>query len=204
MGGNGATAGFGGALCTSGVEPGRPPDAETRRAPIAPFLEQPTPAGWNNDKPNSVSQGALPLRTTPPGRTTISLPRVRREAKPTALSPGLAGARCDYYPAPARDRCRSPSGQAARRLFCLAPHGVFRAPAFARRAVSSYLAFSPLPRCWGGSFSVTLSVAGGLRPRCPRVVRGMAPCGVRTFLWRASSPNKHPVRQRSSVAPPSI
>ena len=30
-------------------------------------------------------------------------------------------------------------------LFCLAPHGVFRAPALARRAVGSYPAFSPLP-----------------------------------------------------------
>jgi hypothetical protein len=30
-------------------------------------------------------------------------------------------------------------------LFCLAPHGVFPASALARRAVSSYLAFSPLP-----------------------------------------------------------
>jgi hypothetical protein len=30
-------------------------------------------------------------------------------------------------------------------LFCLAPHGVFRASRIAPRAVSSYLAFSPLP-----------------------------------------------------------
>lgn len=72
-------------------------------------------------------------------------------------------------------------------LLCLAPHGVFRAPALARRAVGSYPAFSPLPapRC---------RVAGGLifcdtfrRPRLgprgrPRVLRGMSPCGVRTFL----------------------
>ncbi len=30
-------------------------------------------------------------------------------------------------------------------LFCLAPHGVYRAPSIALGAVSSYLAFSPLP-----------------------------------------------------------
>src|SRR5262249_33406055 len=34
---------------------------------------------------------------------------------------------------------------AALPLFCLAPHGVFRASQIAPRAVSSYLAFSPLP-----------------------------------------------------------
>src|SRR5213594_2288461 len=37
------------------------------------------------------------------------------------------------------------SGPAALPLFCLAPHGVFRASRIASRAVSSYLAFSPLP-----------------------------------------------------------
>src|SRR6478752_6890049 len=36
-------------------------------------------------------------------------------------------------------------GPAALPLFCLAPHGVFHASRIAPRAVSSYLAFSPLP-----------------------------------------------------------
>src|SRR6266481_4438817 len=36
-------------------------------------------------------------------------------------------------------------GPAALPLFCLAPHGVFRASRIAPRAVSSYIAFSPLP-----------------------------------------------------------
>ena len=71
-------------------------------------------------------------------------------------------------------------------LFCLAPHGVFRASRITPRAVSSYLAFSTLPelRCQrtGGVFSVTLSVNARLRERCPRVFRGMLPYGVRTFL----------------------
>src|SRR3954465_14872872 len=80
-------------------------------------------------------------------------------------------------------------GPAALPLFCLAPHGVFRASRIASRAVSSYLAFSTLPdlRCQrtGGVFSVTLSVNPGFRPGCPRVLRGMLPYGVRTFLSRA-------------------
>src|SRR5207244_2182017 len=37
------------------------------------------------------------------------------------------------------------SGPAVLPLFCLAPHGVFRASQITLRAVSSYLAFSPLP-----------------------------------------------------------
>src|SRR5215467_3378392 len=37
------------------------------------------------------------------------------------------------------------NGPAALPLFCLAPHGVFRASRITQRAVSSYLAFSPLP-----------------------------------------------------------
>src|ERR1051326_6305906 len=37
------------------------------------------------------------------------------------------------------------SGPAALPLFCLAPHGVFRAVRLTPDAVSSYLAFSPLP-----------------------------------------------------------
>src|SRR6202163_502208 len=79
------------------------------------------------------------------------------------------------------------NGPAALPLFCLAPHGVFPAPRIAPRAVSSYLAFSPLPALCcqrtGGVFSVTLSVTALLQTRRPRVLRGMLPYGVRTFLW---------------------
>ena len=83
------------------------------------------------------------------------------------------------------------SGPAALPLFCLAPHGVFRASRIAPRAVSSYLAFSPLPALkkeqlfsqrTGGVFSVTLSVNTCFRECCPRILRGMLPYGVRTFL----------------------
>src|SRR5438874_13071303 len=77
-------------------------------------------------------------------------------------------------------------GPAALPLFCLAPHGVFRASRIAPRAVSSYLAFSPLPALCcqrtGGVFSVTLSIAAVFQLQLPRILRGMAPYGVRTFL----------------------
>src|SRR5204862_5191315 len=83
------------------------------------------------------------------------------------------------------------SGSAALPLFCLAPHGVFPASQIASRAVSSYLAFSPLPELCcqrtGGVFSVTLSVTEVFQPRCPRILRGMLPYGVRTFLQQAAS-----------------
>src|SRR5215475_16026922 len=43
------------------------------------------------------------------------------------------------------DDTRGSIGPATLPLFCLAPHGVFRASRITQRAVSSYLAFSPLP-----------------------------------------------------------
>src|SRR5207302_6402557 len=60
------------------------------------------------------------------------------------LTPPWRGAQCDCSHRDAtipEDR----NGPAALPLFCLAPHGVFRASRIAPRAVSSYLAFSPLP-----------------------------------------------------------
>src|SRR5919198_1730837 len=84
------------------------------------------------------------------------------------------------------DDTRGSIGPATLPLFCLAPHGVFRASRIASRAVSSYLAFSPLPvvccQRTGGIFSVTLSVTAVFQLRCPRVLRGVPPYGVRTFL----------------------
>src|SRR6266700_7232360 len=89
-------------------------------------------------------------------------------------------------------------GPAVLPLFCLAPHGVFPASRIASRAVSSYLAFSPLPapccQRTGGVFSVTLSVTAIFQPRRPRFLRGMLPYGVRTFLQQATA-----AHQRSSA-----
>src|SRR6476620_7118906 len=91
------------------------------------------------------------------------------------------------------------SGPAAHPLFCLAPHGVFPASQIASRGVSSYLAFSPLPALCcqrtGGVFSVTLSVNARLGERCPRVLRGMLPYGVRTFLSELLRSDHLPSRQ---------
>ena len=106
-----------------------------------------------------------------------------------SFDPGPPCGGCDVTRGPVRPlvglRSRRPLP-----LFCLAPHGVFRAPGIAPGAVGSYPAFSPLPAVSpscevltaGGLFSVTLSVGRGLRPGLPRVLRGMPPCGVRTFL----------------------
>ena len=129
--------------------------------------------------------------------------------KPDSVRPGYPGldghfsqGSCD--PRPSCDGCDVTRGPASpmvkhrsRRplpLFCLAPHRVFRAPSVALGAVGSYPAFSPLPSVnpscevltAGGLFSVTLSVDRGFRPRLPRVLRGMLPCGVRTFLQDCS------------------
>lgn len=65
--------------------------------------------------------------------------------KHLAVFPALAS--CDYYPEDSEALSRLRNGQATRfLLFCLAPHGVFRAPGLAPGAVGSYPAFSPLPR----------------------------------------------------------
>ena len=50
----------------------------------------------------------------------------------------------------------------------------------------------------GGMFSVTLSVNRDFGPGSPRVLRGMLPCGVRTFLSRLA------LRPAESDRPPSI
>jgi hypothetical protein len=84
------------------------------------------------------------------------------------------------------------SGQLPGFLFGLAPDGVFRASAIALGAVGSYPAFSPLPPTGAGG---GLSFCGTFRrkiltflPRvslaCRQGLRGIAPCGVRTFLPR--------------------
>ena len=139
----------------------------------------------------------------PPGVTTVSRILSGRVAPAwTAIS--LKDPRRTVDPRPSCDGCDVTRGPASpmvkhrsRRplpLFCLAPHRVFRAPSVTLGAVGSYPAFSPLPpvnpSCEvltaGGLFSVTLSVDRGFRPRLPRVLRGMLPCGVRTFLQDCS------------------
>ena len=61
---------------------------------------------------------------------------------------------------------RNRAGNASVPLFDLAPGGVYRAAPVASCAVRSYRTFSPLPqhfyKCWGGIFSVALSVGSHL------------------------------------------
>src|SRR5438094_6694778 len=59
--------------------------------------------------------------------------------------PAIAGPWCDDTRGFLAPKFFGAGGPAALPLFCLAPHGVFRASRIAPRAVSSYLAFSPLP-----------------------------------------------------------
>src|SRR5688572_30370276 len=68
-------------------------------------------------------------------------------------------------------------------LFCLAPYGVFRAPLLTHRAVSFYLAFSPLPRLAPRRFIFCDTV------RCRRF-SSMAPAysTQHTALWCSDFP----------------
>src|SRR5437870_1601685 len=102
------------------------------------------------------------------------------------------------------------NGPAALPLFCLAPHGVFPASRITPRAVSSYLAFSPLPaprrgkltaslHCQrtGGVFSVTLSVTA-----TPNAFGAAAPASFtrHAAVWCSDFPLANPtIHQRSSA-----
>ena len=84
------------------------------------------------------------------------------------------------------------SGQLLGFLFGLAPDGVFRASAITLGAVGFYPAFSPLPAtesAGGLIFCGTirrkfLSFLPRVSPARRQRLRGIAPCGVRTFLPR--------------------
>jgi hypothetical protein len=63
--------------------------------------------------------------------------------------------------------------------------------------------FHPYPKTHkappGGIFSVTLSVAPGLRRKRPRLLRGLLPGGVRTFLSRANRERPPAVRSEANT-----
>jgi len=70
-------------------------------------------------------------------------------------------------------RCAAWTGRPS--LFDLARDEACHAIPITGNAVSSYLAFSPLPPCGGGMFSVALSVQkGGVLPSAPDVIRHRA------------------------------
>ena len=106
---------------------------------------------------------------------------------------------CDLTRSP--DRFRSRDGPSQGPLFGLAPNGVYRAASLTLGAVGSYPTFSPLPRPkpWRFIFCGTFRQSSS-RINCPRIspaepgLRGIASCGVRTFLSRYK-------RKRSSTLP---
>ena len=82
-------------------------------------------------------------------------------------------------------------GPAALPLFCLAPHGVFRASRIASRAVSSYLAFSPLPALFSKNrrclFCDTF--------RQPRLGSGLPTCSTwHAAVWCSDFPPANPAK----------
>lgn len=123
---------------------------------------------WKNYKPNSVfpetGERIICLSSQYPGLTSLS----RR------------------WNGPFRDP-----------LFGLAPDGVFPASLLALGAVGSYPTFSPLPGALANPWRYLL--CGTIRwqasrpnhPRVSRRLRGIAPCGVRTFL-PSSVPDERP------------
>jgi len=91
-----------------------------------------------------------------------------------------------------RPLSRNWSGPLRDSLFGLAPDGVFRAASLALRAVVSYTTFSPLPaalakhRRFNFLWHCPSESLSTFRPRVSQSnglgLRGIAPCGVRTFL----------------------
>ena len=86
----------------------------------------------------------------------------------------------------------------SRRLFDLAPAGVFRAARVATRAVGSYPTFSPLPtlarRCAPAVCFLWHCPSRCRRQHRAQALPGSSPCGARTFLDRC------PGRTRARVA----
>ena len=118
-----------------------------------------------------------------------SVPALRRA---TAISLRPASLRGSCSQPASRPGFRPESGRAVpARLLGLAPGGVYRAVPVTRNAVSSYLAFSPLPNGEppGGIFSVALS-GGSPRPvvsrhRALRSPDFPPPPSARAAVWPA-------------------
>ena len=143
--------------------------------------------------------GAPCLRSAPEGLMAVSRILSNGRLAPVAwsvicLAPRLAVWRgpCGLRPIPGG--CRRLRGVLGRRPdpSCSVLHrmGFFVPP----RLRSGRWAFTPpfhpcRPTCAGvgGMFSVTLSVDWDFGPSLPRILRGMLPCGVRTFLSRPAS-----------------
>src|SRR5213079_2866460 len=107
--------------------------------------------------------------------------------------PAIAGPWCDDTRGFLAPKFFGIIGPAALPLFCLAPHGVFRASRIAPRAVSSYLAFSPLPALFSKNrryvFCDTL--------RQPRLASGLPAYFTRhAAVWCSDFPPANPANAR--------
>ena len=157
---------------------------KSKRASIRSRNPPKADQGWNkqNSEGRSVSEAPLNFDGDKPNSV-----RLNSQPRRSFISPRFLRA-SDTFLRIAMRRYPEINGPAILLLFCLAPHGVFPAVQITLCAVSSYLAFSPLPdlccQRTGGVFSVTLSVTAVLQLWHPRVLRGMLPYGVRTFLQR--------------------
>src|ERR1043166_1699267 len=103
-------------------------------------------------------------------------------------------------------------------LFGLAPDGVFRARPISRPAVVSYTTFSPLPESdrrwyhrptravcflWHFPSKCFHTFRPHISRSCRNGLRGVAPCGVRTFLLRlAPKAILHSSKIAASLSPP--
>ena len=157
----------------SQVAPARPHEPADKNVGAPPATRECAPRGRGNDFGRAVSR---------------ILSALLRAERIICLS--------SQYPEPVPP-CGTWSGPLRGSLFGLAPDGVFRASALALGAVGSYPTFSPLPALLAKRRRYLLcgtvrrhASRHGLprvsvsRPSCVglRRLRGIVPCGVRTFL----------------------
>src|SRR5438477_36558 len=113
--------------------------------------------------------------------------------------PSQASPNFQRYP----QKCLTTSLVASLHLCSLAPHGVFRASRIASRAVSSYLAFSPLPAPFSKNRRYVFCDTFRQRPSRPRgtnVARVFyAACYRMVFGLSSSESRQRVTHQRSSA-----
>jgi hypothetical protein len=143
----------------------------------APADFQRTPSFMDDPKPDSVLKAKPSVAAISLPKTSVSGTAIR--PKPNRVLRLLPGS---FRLSPAARRHAPCSVLHRRRFFVPRPsrtgRWAFTPP------------FHPYPKTHeappGGLFSVTLSVAPGLRRKRPRLLRGLLPGGVRTFLSRAN------------------
>lgn len=132
-----------------------------------------SPLGDDGCKPDSVRHGLSPCAWT-----AICL-----TSAPCDWDEVLAD--CDQYPAGSAACAASRAGGPLPPVLSCTTWGFSCPLAYARGGgllPRLFTLTNPALARGGGLFSVTLSVGWGFRSNLPRILRGMLPCGVRTFL----------------------